>query len=395
MGDLSSNDFFGSMYTDEAADERIISQATYYGLGDDVEAELSGDEDIISPFDPTQIRVETRVMTIDLLLARIREQEIDLAPDFQREAGIWKDAAKSRLIESVLIRIPLPAFYMDATDDDKWVVVDGLQRITALKRFIVEKTLKLRGLEFLLPIEGRSYDELPRNFQRRILETQITVYLIARGTPPEVKFNIFKRINTGGLPLSAQEIRHALNQGPVTKLLVQLADDPAFRKATAGSVPGARMADREFALRFLAFTLVPYTEYTRPDLDAFLSNTMQRINAMDEQEIQQLATTFTRAMEWAAKIFENDAFRKRYKPKAGRALINKPLFESWSINLSQCSDEQLKQLYNKRATVRRKFMDLLNNDHDFDKAISQGTGDVGKVQLRFSRIRQLIEEVLA
>jgi hypothetical protein len=391
----NDDDFFQTMY----------SQASEYGLSDDIETEqisdeLSEDEIIVAPFNPTEIRIETRVITIDLLLTRIREDEIDLAPDFQREAGIWKDDAKSRLIESILIRIPLPAFYMDATDDERWIVVDGLQRITALKRFMIDKTLKLHGLEFLKPIEGKSYDELPRNFQRRILETQITAYLISSGTPPEVKFNIFKRINTGGLPLSSQEIRHALNQGEKGKakapeLLARLAHSEEFQQATTGSVPSARMADREFVLRFLAFTLSPYHEYSRPDFDAFLSRTMQQINAMSDAEIKELEARFKRSMAAASAIFGRDAFRKRYKPNVGRALINKPLFEAWSVSLDKLSDAEIKKLQNRSKTLQRKFIDLLNNEHDFDKAISQGTGDVKKVKLRFSRIEQLIEEVLA
>ncbi len=389
MSDLQDSEFFGTMYN-------LPSEGKEYGIDTDVEYEdLTSEEMIFSPFDPTQIRVETRVMSIDLLLARIREEELDMAPDFQRQAGIWKDDAKSRLIESILIRIPLPAFYMDATDDDKWIVVDGLQRLTALRRFIITKDLKLHGLEFLKPIEDKGYDELPRNFQRRILETQITVYLIARGTPPEVKFNIFKRINTGGLPLSSQEIRHALNQGKVTAMLTELAGSDEFKKATTGSVSSSRMADREFVLRFLAFTLMPYTEYTKPDFDDYLNRTMHAINAMEDQEIIRLKTKFKRAMTNAVAVFGNDAFRKRYKDSAGRGLINKPLFEAWSVNLSELSDEQVKKLAKQHKIVRRKFIDLLVNDRDFDKAISQGTGDVGKVRLRFSRISQLIEEVLA
>src|SRR5262249_44885897 len=149
---------------------------------------------------------------------------------------------------------------MDATDDDKWIVVDGLQRLTSLKRFVLDKNLRLCGLEFLSQLKGKAYDELPRNFQRRIAETQVTVYLIEKGTPSDVKFNIFKRINTGGLPLSAQEIRHALNQGKVTKLLAQLANSAEFKKATDNSIRDDRMADREFVLRFLAFTITPYME---------------------------------------------------------------------------------------------------------------------------------------
>lgn len=200
----------------------------------DVEPEeVTGEDAIQHPFDPTLIRVETLPVTINLLLSRIAEGEIDLSPAFQRKAGIWSEQAQSRLIESLLMRIPLPALYMDGTNEDKWVVVDGLQRLTTLKRFVLDKDLTLSGLEFLTNFKDYTYSELPRNFQRRIQETQLTVYLISRGTPDQVKFTIFRRINTGGKPLSPQEIRHALNQGKSTQLLEELAQTSEFYRATA------------------------------------------------------------------------------------------------------------------------------------------------------------------
>lgn len=171
-------------------------------------------------------------------------------------AGIWQPKKQSLLIESILIRIPLPAFYIDASDDKRWIIIDGLQRLTTLYNFIIEeddkKRLHLRDLEFLgkqlrldAPAKERldTWDKLPRDLQRRIDETQVTLYLVQPGTPAKVKFNIFKRINTGGVPLSGQEIRNALNLGKSTDLLNELAQSEPFKVATDNSVSPMRMTD--------------------------------------------------------------------------------------------------------------------------------------------------------
>jgi len=354
------------------------------------------EDNITQPFDPEKIRVDTRPYTIDLLLNRIKYGELNLSPDFQRADNIWNSKTKSRLIESILVRIPLPAFYMDATDEDKWVVIDGLQRLTTLKQFAIDKSLRLSELEFL-ELNDKNFDDLPRNLQRRITETQVTVYLIEKGTPNEVKFNIFRRINTGGLPLSLQEIRHALNQGKSANLLKRLSNLKEFKKATANSISGQRMADREFILRFLAFFINPYHDYKATEFDSFLSDIMKTINKMAEKEINALENQFIKAMFTAYEIFGDDAFRKRYRMDAPRSPINKALFESWAVNLSKLNVHQTSKLIEKKDMVKAKFIDLMN-DRDieprFDSAISQGTGDVRKVKRRFSAIEQLIQEVL-
>jgi uncharacterized protein with ParB-like and HNH nuclease domain len=372
----------------EQAEERLEDIELTLGIDPDE------DESIVQPFDPELIRVETRPMTIDLLLQRIKYEELNLTPDFQRKDGIWNNRTKSRLIESILIRIPLPAFYMDATDEDKWVVIDGLQRLTTLKLFVNDKSLKLSELEFLTQFNGKTFDELPRNFQRRIIETQVTVFLIEKGTPPAVKFNIFKRINTGGLPLSLQEIRHALNLGKSTELLKKLADSPEFKVATAYRNFSQRMVDREFILRFLAFVIHPYDEYKATEFDSFLSDVMAEINDMSEQDINDLEQKFNQAMTAAYKIFGNDAFRKRSKHDAPRSPINKALFESWSVNLSKLNDKQIQTLVERKEQLKEGFIKLMN-DREFETSVSVGTGDTRKVKRRFSAIEQLIQEVLA
>ncbi len=131
--------------------------------------DVSNEEVVITtPFDTSKIRVETKNTQMDSLIKRIKNKEIDLAPGFQRRAGIWSDKAQSLLIESMLIKIPLPAFYMDATDDGCWLIVDGLQRLTTIRRFVISEELALCGLEFLTDYEGKKFSELPRSFQRRI-----------------------------------------------------------------------------------------------------------------------------------------------------------------------------------------------------------------------------------
>jgi Protein of unknown function DUF262 len=358
------------------------------------EIDLEEDESIVQPFDPAKIRVETKTMSIDLLLDRIRHEELNLAPDFQRQGGLWKPSVKSRLIESMLIQIPLPAFYMDATDEDKWMVVDGLQRLSTLKSFIIDKELKLEGLEFLDQLQEKGYDDLPRNFQRRILETQVTVYLIEKGTPPEVKFNIFKRINTGGLPLTPQEIRHALHQGRATKLLEQLAADPNFLAATQGKIPKDRMVDREFVLRFLAFMITPIKEYKSVEFDSFLSESMGKINQMTEAQINILEEQFKSAMAAASSIFGTQAFRKMHYGNDRKYPINKALFESWAVNLARTSSTNIEILQERKKSLQRGFMQLIEYSV-FRDSISQGTNDSKKVRIRFNIIGVLIDHCLS
>jgi hypothetical protein len=349
------------------------------------------DTSIEKPFNPTLINILSKQMSLDTLLKRIREGEVDLAPDFQR-AEVWKPTARSRLIESLLIRIPLPAFYMDATDEDNWLVVDGLQRLSTLRDFAVKKTMRLRDLEFLVQFDGMRYNDLPRNYQRRIEETQVTVYLIEKGTPPEVKFNIFKRINTGGMPLSAQEIRHALNQGPVTYYLKKLAHSQQFKQATYGGVNDKRMTARECVLRFLAFNITPPEQYKASDFDAFLSDSMATLNEMSDSERESLGNRFLRSLVASHRIFGEMAFRKpRLKNKLP---VNKALFEVWTVTMDKQTDEDIALLEQRGREVVESVDQFMRNDIDFLNAVSQGTGDAAKVRLRFQRFRSVIEDSL-
>ena len=347
---------------------------------------------ISQPFDPNKIHVRLWTPTIDRLMRLIKDGEIDLAPEFQRKESIWNEGDQSRLVESILIRLPLPAFFIDGIDEDRFAVIDGIQRLTTLKRFINDGTLRLTGLDFLKDLEGKTFSELPRTLQRRIEETMATVNIIDKGTPDDAKLHLFKRINTRGRPLTAQEIRHAINPGPARGFLKDLAESEDFRTATVGSINPDRMHDRECALRFVAFVLMPPDRY-QAQFDSFLNQAMRALNSMTPDEREALARRFQRAMRAATAILGNKAFRKLTPDRRGP--INKALFEAWSVNLDACSDEQLETLYERRDELVKAFMHLLKSRPDFELALSQGTGDRSKVLLRFEEIGKLIQRVIS
>lgn len=348
---------------------------------------------IEKPFNPKEINIKSKTMSLDNIIKRIRESEIDLSPDFQRKGDLWSKQKQSQLIESMLIKLPLPAFYFDGSVDDKWLVVDGLQRLSAIKNFVVDESLELQGLEFLKQVEGLKFSQLPRNFRRMIEETEIVAYIINPGTPSDVKFNIFKRINTGGLVLEPQEIRHALNQGVPAQFVARLAGLKSFKNATQNTIPTDRMLDREFATRFLAFFLYGPQNY-RPDLDTFMTNAMADLKKLNVEKLDEIANAFDNAMVLSYKIFGKWAFRKVFSTKERRKPINKALFEVWSVSLAKLNPTQKELALRKKSRIFNNYVNLMNSDKAFVDSVSSATGDKGRVNYRYSKINEILINTL-
>jgi hypothetical protein len=361
------------------------------GQSDEVDfdqEEIESTEQILDPFDPSKINVVRESMSIFQVMRKIDIREIKLDPDFQRNL-VWDKRRQSQLIESILLKIPLPAFYLDAVEPNQWVVVDGLQRLSTLDAFCNKKSLSLSGLEFLSQkFEGMSFDQLPRSARRDIEETQLTMYIIRPETPPKVKFTIFHRINTGGMVLTAQEIRHATFPGRAPRLLSELAASEEFKAATAFSVNPNRMDDRECVLRHLAFRITNYTKYTKPDLNDFLGSAMEALNKASEEQIDRLAIDFKRAMTLCKEIFGPYAFRKFNREKATRGPISKALFETWSTVVLDVDEEKLLE-------DAKNIMDFLERslqeDQDYIRALTYATGGLTPVRKRFAKAYQIIE----
>ena len=360
---------------------------------DGLEIEQEDSSEIKKPFDPEKIKVRTVPLLVEQLVARIKYKEIDLAPDFQRMPGIWGAERRSRLIESFLLRIPIPVFYVAADQKEIWSVVDGLQRTSTINEYVTG-CFSLTKLEYLTKFNGFFYEDLPRTMQRRINETQLVVNVIEPGTPEEVMFNIFRRINTGGITLNGQEIRHALHPGPVRTYLKELTETEEFLKATGGSIKTARMADRECVLRFLAFYIEPWERYYANNLDGYLGITMKKINEMDPCRLDDLQESFKRAMKAALDIFGRNAFRKQYRRNDRRRPVSKALFEAWGVGFARRSDKEIEILVQERRGVIREFISLMKTDWEFETAISYSTGSPTRIRKRFQAIEELIGRCL-
>lgn len=388
------------------------------------------DENILEPFDPDSISIESKVVPMDTLIRRLEQKTIQLAPNFQR-SEVWDSTRRSRLIESLMLKIPLPMFYVAADEEGSWEVVDGLQRLSTIRNFILgekpeeekekdKKKLKLSDLEFLgKKFDGKTFVDIESDpSQVRLIntirETEMRFTVINPGTPEEVKRNIFKRINTGGMPLTGQEIRHALYQGCSSDLLITLVGRQEFKDVLNSKINDSRMGARELVLRFLAFLLIPATEY-QSDMDKFLSNAMRVINCMPELEhkkllkiygkeeaipsikyrtIDDIESKFILAMRRGKVLFGDHAFRKSLPDSSRKSPVNKALFESWSTVLCELSEAHFKVLVDRKAEFIIQYKKQLSPGVFNDSISRHATQKVNGVVMRYKVINRIVSDIL-
>ena len=336
------------------------------------------------PLDTMLIRSESR--TIHDVLRRIGQGQFIMDPDFQRDF-IWPVDKQSKLIESVLMRIPLPVFYVAENDDGKMVVVDGLQRLSTFRNFVDG------GLRLRLPdhpdLNGKQFTELESKFKNRIEDCNLTLYVIDSKAPERARLDIFDRVNSG-VPLSRQQMRNCLYMGQATRFLKQEAERSLFQQATGGSLNRAQMRDREFINRFCGFQLSPLNDY-RGDMDLFLSETLKRMNALDHGELDRLSAQLRVGLANNYELFGRYAFRKHTSDQEGRrSFINASLWDVMSTGLSVYDEGKVKE---KQVSLLSAFYRLL--DHvDFSDAITLGTNQVIRVRRRFEMANEMFREVL-
>ena len=353
--------------------------------------------DIEHPWDPEDIRVSTRNFSLRNIIDMIAERGLDLAPDFQR-LHVWNPVQKVQLIESVLLQIPLPAFYFAEDATGVMQVVDGVQRLSTINDFVTGAPERgggfpLVGLEYLSDVKGKRFNDLPAVWKRRIYNTQIVAHVIEPSTPAAVMYDIFRRINTGGTPLRAQEIRHCISKQRSRAFLKELAATTAFEIATNGKLKNhRRMVDRELALRFVAFWCHGPEGYLRSDsLESFLLRVTRSLD--DEREVDDLAlvdirSAFERGLTLAHEVFGGYAFRKWPTGVDRLAPINRALFETWTVELARADRSVVRENSKEIKDLARQGM---ASDTDYIQSVSSATGDVRSVQGRFEKTRTFIQ----
>lgn len=335
------------------------------------------------PIDTVLIRNENR--TVFDVLRRIEKGSFVMDPDFQRDF-IWPEDKQCKLIESVMMRIPLPVFYLAENSKGQMIVVDGLQRLSTFQRF-VNNELKLK-LPHQAELDKKLFRDLSPKLQNRIEDCNLVLYVIDSKVPAQALLDIFERVN-GGVPLTRQQMRNCLFSGRATRFLKDEANTSVFLKATGQSLNKKTMRDRELINRFCAFQILDVSEY-KGDMDDFLAKALSKMNGMSENQLSTLSTQFRTGLRNNHMVYQVHAFRKHTSLSHGRSVINASLWDVMSTGLSQYPESTVESKVEK---LRELTVKLFANP-GFSEAISLGTNQVYRVRARFKMMREMLSEVL-
>ncbi|MBN2088563.1 DUF262 domain-containing protein [candidate division KSB1 bacterium] len=328
------------------------------------------------------------------LYRQYKKGNLELQPEFQR-LQVWDNKKYSRLIESVLLEVPIPVIYLSEDWDNKYLVIDGQQRLKAFINFI-ENNLRLNGLTILSELNGKKYQQIPESLQNKFESSTIRIIEIRKESHPDVKFEIFERLNTGSVQLNAQELRNCIYRGRYNELLKELTQDKGFQFLLGLDVPHPRMKDRELILRFLSFYHKSFREYV-PSMKRFLNNEMEQFRNLNETEEIEIRRIFDKCIRISKIIFGNKAF-KRFIIGSGRnpnghwetKKINKALYD---IVVSGFTMFEENQIVSKSDQIREELLWLMTNDVNFIDSITFTTDNKDKIFTRFNKWISAIKEI--
>lgn len=329
-----------------------------------------------------------------------RRGRLDVQPDFQRHF-VWDLKTCSRLIESALLRVPLPAIYLSEEKDGSTAVIDGQQRLTAFFDFIKDDGYKLTGLEVLKELNGKKYSDLGEEEQDKISGCSLRVITFLKDSHPDLKFEIFQRLNSGSISLNSQEMRNCMYRGSYNQLLRELSENAEYQKIIGLTERHKRMWDVESALRFAAFYFNGYLDY-KPPMKKFLNDEMAKRQEIPEADKERLKTAFKNAVASVFTVFMDapgeTAFRRwlidtttnefRREPKQFSASIFDILM--WSF-----AREDRNALTRNADAIRESMIHLSTSNSNFIDFITRATSSKKAVVGRFDIWRKCLDEILS
>lgn len=340
------------------------------------------------------VKTQTIEYDLETLVKKIKRGTIKLSPDYQRKHR-WSDEFSSRLMESLILNIPIPIVYLSQDVDvdeeveegiSRYSVIDGQQRLTAIHNFF-ENKYSLKGLDVLTELNNSFYKDLPPFLIRRLEERTIKCLRIDSTVDLQVKYDIFERLNSGSVKLEAQELRNATCRGPFKELIKKLAKDESFvviANLVSGSARVKKMEDEELVLRFFSMTYKNgYKDY-KGKFKQFLTDKMEYFNSLDDTELSSMEYSFINTIHKIHKFYGNNPFSKyRFENDSfvEMSKFNVAVFDSLIYPFSI--------LDNDKSPKYQDFKDLFKNPAFFT-LVEGSVNDVAKVTKRIEMSKEVI-----
>jgi len=322
--------------------------------------------------------------------------DLVLTPIFQRRK-VWDDARSSRLVESVILEVPLPVFYFAESQDGTQEVIDGQQRLTALFRFL-DNNFPLGGLKALSHLNGQYFKDLEKGTQRLVRACAIRTVLFKKESDENLRFEIFERLNTGAIPLNDQELRNCVYRGPYNELLKTLSNDPDYMWLMGFKGPEKRFKDVEYVLRFAAFHHATYLKY-KPSMSRFLTENMIDHQKIPPKKADELRVAFKNSVALVRSLLGKHAFKRFYrgdsKVQDGRWELKKFNASLYDILMNLFATADKNRVMANLDAVREALIVLMTEDQEFIDSIELSTSSVKAVRTRFDKWRLALEAVLA
>lgn len=338
------------------------------------------------PADKRKLNTETYDFTVSTIVDYIEDKHIEI-PMFQR-GYVWNRAQASRLIESLIIQCPIPVVYLSQNLDETLSVIDGNQRLTSISLYLNDE-FPLTGLATYPELDGFKFSELDPRFQRHIRNRTIRCIVILKDTHPQIKFDVFERLNTGSVKLNPQELRHGIYNGPLIKKLEKLSQQSTFKKATS-TTNDKRMKGEEMVLRYFALHQ-DWLDYQKP-MTTYLNNYAEKNRFIDEHILETLVASFKTNFNKCHELYGEYTF-KTFDENRKRLKSNTALFDAQMISMSIVNPSMEKLEKIQKSIVIDKLQKLLSKE-DFYATITKGTTDRNTVHKRINDYTKFLRELI-